>query len=315
MSEINNSSTILNMVTSLQQERMELVKRVEELRTQNEGLKISMSVSSVGGDQTGLIESLKEQIGVLKKENEELKESGETAVSENKEIYEKQISQKQEKIEELLDTIKGLETRVTEIQTECNKYKEQKSVPDPHIEELERLAYTDIKTGTLNNNALNQRLASLDLKHSVFAIFSISGTKHINDEFGKKAGDQFIKKVADQLLLGFGQNVYRIMGDQFVIVLDESEKSYNDTYSILTETQQALAKIEVRTTFGVARGSEHASVRLMTEAVENQLKAFKGTKVTEDVKQWSEAPKQVVKEEKKPANEVSEDELIAGFLG
>lgn len=314
MSETNNSSTILNIVTGLQQERMELVKRVEELRAENECLKITMSTSSTEKDQTDFIETLKSQITSLKEENESLKKNKTTITNEDRAGYERLISQKEERIEDLLKTVTDLKSEMETIQKEYNEHEAQKSLSDSRINELEKLAYTDLKTGALNNNALNKRLSSLDLKRSIFAIFSICGTKHINEKFGKNAGDQFIKKVADQLLSKFNQNVYRIMGDQFVIVFDESEKSYSDAYALLTESQQHLAKIDIKTTFGIARGSEYTSIKLMTDAVEKQLEEFRGTKVTEEVNRWSEVPKPVVKEEKKTLNEISEDELIVGFL-
>jgi len=91
-----------------------------------------------------------------------------------------------------------------------------------HQEELEDNLIHDLGSGCKNRNALNWVYeGSFDKTQSFTVIMcDLNGLKKENDINGHDAGDRFIKECAQSLIEVFGkENVYRIGGDEFIIVL------------------------------------------------------------------------------------------------
>jgi diguanylate cyclase (GGDEF)-like protein/PAS domain S-box-containing protein len=93
--------------------------------------------------------------------------------------------------------------------------------------ELERRAMQDPLTDLPNRRALNERLqASVQLARSMgpgaVLFCDLDGFKAVNDAYGHAAGDQVLLAVADRLrrLVRGTDAVYRIGGDEFVVVAD-----------------------------------------------------------------------------------------------
>lgn len=89
------------------------------------------------------------------------------------------------------------------------------------MEKLTALSYTDALTGTGNrhdyyrviNGFSNNPPASLGI-----IFLDINGLKIVNDTYGHKQGDYLIKHLAKALLSIFMEYVYRIGGDEFVVL-------------------------------------------------------------------------------------------------
>lgn len=96
-----------------------------------------------------------------------------------------------------------------------------KRVADMTREELEREALTDPMTVIPNRRAYDE--AEEDGPAILYAVFDIEGTKWFNDEFGHLAGDALIQAAAHVLALYFGDQVYRIGGDEFVVRFETAE--------------------------------------------------------------------------------------------
>lgn len=183
------------------------------------------------------------------------------------------------------------------------------------IEKLRRLAYTDVKTGVNNNNALNERLAKVDSRRIIFAITGICGMKHINDLYGKKAGDACIKNVAEKLSSKFGlEHVYRIIGDQFAMLFENNEVTYADVFGMISDIQKVLKEEDINITFGVADGVEYRTLGGVIEDVERQMKKFKDTEVNEGTRQWVQPKVETKEPEKVKVEPVSEEDLLAKAL-
>ena len=96
---------------------------------------------------------------------------------------------------------------------------------------LEEMSKTDMLTGVLNRNAMNQRMSELrDRRDSVrsigLIIADVNGLKAVNDTLGHLAGDEIIKKTAIRIRLVFeGREIYRAGGDEFVILVTDVNKS------------------------------------------------------------------------------------------
>lgn len=93
------------------------------------------------------------------------------------------------------------------------------------IQQMLKIAYTDVMTGTLNRNAYERRLNNLrkesaDLRDITVIAVDINDLKKLNDTYGHQAGDEALKTVAEFLLTSIGESaeVYRIGGDEFVCI-------------------------------------------------------------------------------------------------
>ncbi len=87
--------------------------------------------------------------------------------------------------------------------------------------ELNRLSYYDTLTEVKNRHSYRSALMAIenvDIYSLGVAYIDIKGLSSINDLYGTDFGDYVIKKVASHLLNEFSDDVYRVGGDEFVII-------------------------------------------------------------------------------------------------
>ncbi len=89
------------------------------------------------------------------------------------------------------------------------------------MSQLEQLSYEDALTGLHNRNRYFARLN--ELRHmsmsSLGVIFlDVNGLKQVNDLYGHSVGDEIIKRAASHLKSLFPDDIYRIGGDEFVVL-------------------------------------------------------------------------------------------------
>jgi len=95
------------------------------------------------------------------------------------------------------------------------------------IDSLEKSSAYDSLTGVLNRKSYEEALVKLDDKEYyplVLLFGDINGLKLINDTFGHQAGDKLLSKTAKiiQSKLVDEENIYRIGGDEFAIIMPKS---------------------------------------------------------------------------------------------
>lgn len=93
-----------------------------------------------------------------------------------------------------------------------------------HHQELHYLSYRDMLTGLYNRNKYIRIVESYSDKKvcDVGACYiDLNGLKKMNDQFGHEAGDRLIKSAANLMSELFEDHVYRVGGDEFVIVVKE----------------------------------------------------------------------------------------------
>jgi diguanylate cyclase (GGDEF)-like protein len=86
---------------------------------------------------------------------------------------------------------------------------------------LHRLSFEDTLTGVYNRNRFNHLIddmAGRSVENTGVAFFDVNGLKRINDTLGHHEGDRLIKDTAEGICESFGESVYRIGGDEFVVV-------------------------------------------------------------------------------------------------
>ena len=105
------------------------------------------------------------------------------------------------------------------------------------INYINNLAYSDKLTGIKNSTAYLQEVAYLknDIaqKKADFAVFVIdaNGLKFVNDNYGHELGNELIIKVTQMIEEVFGaDNVYRIGGDEFAVLLPDATEELCKNY-------------------------------------------------------------------------------------
>ncbi len=110
-----------------------------------------------------------------------------------------------------------------------------------YIEKMNRLAYLDSLTGVENKTAYDQAVVKLQdaIKHGkaafAVAVLDLNDLKKTNDTLGHYYGDMLISNAARLIQKAFvGCPVYRIGGDEFVVILDginyKNRKSLYDNF-------------------------------------------------------------------------------------
>lgn len=97
------------------------------------------------------------------------------------------------------------------------------------IEQLQAMGRTDVLTGVLNRNAMNERISGLcadpsGLPEHMGVVFAdMNGLKFTNDHFGHAAGDQLLKNAAIILKSAFaGAEIFRAGGDEFLVLIQDT---------------------------------------------------------------------------------------------
>lgn len=100
-----------------------------------------------------------------------------------------------------------------------------------------RSQYTDVLTGLPNR--VKMRLDRNNSKLPAVALLNIDGFSIINTFYGMEAGDYLLKAVAAKIkeMLPKGMNIYRISGDEFGILSEDTKDflSFNDTIHEIME--------------------------------------------------------------------------------
>ena len=97
---------------------------------------------------------------------------------------------------------------------------------------MERLSYEDSLTGAWNRRFLEvqfrrvmRRMLERASDKVYFGLIDVDDFKLINDSYGHHIGDQVLRRIADtfQRTLGESSYVFRIGGDEFVVVFESSD--------------------------------------------------------------------------------------------
>ena len=81
------------------------------------------------------------------------------------------------------------------------------------------------------------------------AYIDLNGLKQINDNLGHEAGDRLICNAAKGILKTFPEDSYRIGGDEFVIIVPETEEA--DFKDRIDQVEKDLAEANVSFSMGL----------------------------------------------------------------
>ncbi len=149
----------------------------------------------------------------------------------------------------------------------CREFAQAVAHGDNHInncyqflmDKFVSLSTKDVLTDVYNRYSYFERLQSLEKRHPdlVGILFAdINKLKETNDLYGHDAGDELIKKSANILRSIFENNIYRIGGDEFVIIEEiSSEDEFENKVVQLKEVLDNEKSVFISHGFAFSRTS------------------------------------------------------------
>ncbi|MGF1692249.1 GGDEF domain-containing protein [Photobacterium kagoshimensis] len=124
-------------------------------------------------------------------------------------------------------------------------------------EELSKHAFQDSLTQLENRRALFRRFdtIAIQLQRGVLAYIDIDNFKKVNDRFGHKRGDELLIEIAVMLRTTSpeGSNIYRIGGDEFVVLLptDNNEATHQWVELLYQSTKMMRQNFDIDLSIGI----------------------------------------------------------------
>lgn len=181
------------------------------------------------------------------------------------------------------------------------------------------IAIHDELTDMLNSRAYTEDLKKMPLTCAV-VFFDVNNLKYVNDTFSHEDGNVLLKTIANCIQNEFGkENSYRIGGDEFVVLLEKTNKNTSDfiqnkssnIHNYLNQVmKQTKNKIPYAVSIGYAIGDNQHSIEDIIRAADafmyRNKKAYKDSHPEYNIRQNK---KQVINmEEEKPKEH---DELLS----
>ncbi|MDA7746931.1 diguanylate cyclase [Psychromonas sp.] len=142
---------------------------------------------------------------------------------------------------------------------------------------LKNIAHIDSLTGLMNrfsfDHDFNNRFdnAKRHERNFIILLADLDGFKDVNDSFGHAAGDHALKIIGSRLRTSFtyGHSVYRIGGDEFVILIDENIDQ-TELISLIVQLRRLISKPifyeEELLPFGVSVGAVNSKNQIDSNA-------------------------------------------------
>ncbi|MBU3875325.1 diguanylate cyclase [Faecalicatena sp. AGMB00832] len=144
-------------------------------------------------------------------------------------------------------------------------------------QKLNIIANYDTLTGTKNRNSYHTAIDTFDGQsyHSFGCIYTdVNGLHEINNRLGHQAGDLMLETVADKLVEAFQKGeVYRIGGDEFVVLCQDMEKQ--DVYDYINQVRQDLMLKGYEISIGVEWRDKEIDIKSMVTLAEKAMQRDK----------------------------------------
>lgn len=155
-----------------------------------------------------------------------------------------------------------------------------------YYEELSNIAQRDPLTGLYNRVKLDKVLNSWKGQSNEFitvALIDLNDFKIINDTQGHKAGDHLLRNASQYMTscLNFGDMLFRLGGDEFLILAESSKDSFKSVEESLGQKMNAASqaiKHQSGFAFGLCSGKRGDIDRLIAEADKNMYAQKASTK-------------------------------------
>ena len=221
-------------------------------------------------------------------------------IAKEKPVKEKPVKEKAEKPVKEKPTINITIPNIT-----FNKPKKEKPVEKNNTDtdiDWKLKATTDSLTRLKNMTAYEEDCKTFPLT-GTFIFADANNLKYVNDIYGHAAGDTLLLKISEVLKKVFGNEVYRIGGDEFAILTTDNKNSVEKKITVIEKTLEKYTKLDKEgvvysCAIGVAYGDG-------TKTIE-ELKALADEAMYENKEDYkNKHPELNIRKE--PANTKSED--------
>lgn len=139
-------------------------------------------------------------------------------------------------------------------------------------EELTRLSYIDMLTSLYNRNKFMEKIAELNKDLPIqlgIAYIDLNGLKQINDLNSHEAGDEYLRLAGKTITEVFSDCVYRVGGDEFVILSPHIEKGiFEEKIAVL---QNAFEAAQISGSIGICWERKCQDIDMMLKLAEQQM--------------------------------------------
>ena len=193
--------------------------------------------------------TLKDAIGGIKKpalsnplkEMEIPEKPKKEKITKEKPVKEKSVKEKAEKPVKEKPTINITIPNIT-----FNKPKKEKPVEKDNTDtdiDWKTKATTDSLTRLKNMTAYEEDCKTFPLT-GTFIFADANNLKYMNDTYGHAAGDTLLLKISEVLKKVFGNEVYRIGGDEFAILTTDNKNSVEKKIAVIEKTLEKYTKLD-----------------------------------------------------------------------
>lgn len=177
---------------------------------------IICAIGVATGIAMGILVSLRirSKFKMLSKEFNNLENDVRTLLNEISEPTDKKVEDEPENKD--TDQVVELREQIQKTQDEIKEY----------IEYMKKQVYVDTLAHVNNRAAYVEKIKDISLDYPfAVMIFDINGLKYTNDHFGHELGDESIIAIANVLKnIFFEKDIYRIGGDEFIVLLTNVDK-------------------------------------------------------------------------------------------
>lgn len=162
-------------------------------------------------------------------------------IAKEKPVKEKPVKEKAEKPVKEKPTINITIPNIT-----FNKPKKEKPVEKNNTDtdiDWKLKATTDSLTRLKNMTAYEEDCKTFPLT-GTFIFADANNLKYMNDTYGHAAGDTLLLKISEVLKKVFGNEVYRIGGDEFAILTTDNKNSVEKKITVIEKTLEKYTKLD-----------------------------------------------------------------------
>lgn len=150
----------------------------------------------------------------------------------------------------------------------------QKKLIARQTEKLKQMSYEDALTGLYNRNKLNQIMREEQnggnlMRRLGIVCLDLNGLKKENDQRGHSAGDMLICRTAEQLRQVFPGKVYRIGGDEFLVLDDSREEE--EFHTAVQELRQKMKEHGISCSMGVSFRGKNCGVKEQFDEADQRM--------------------------------------------
>lgn len=140
------------------------------------------------------------------------------------------------------------------------------------MEQLERLSYEDTLTKLNNRNRYNEVRNALKKRppEKLGIIYmDLNGLKKANDTLGHDYGDKLIKNTAKIFKKVFGEDTYRIGGDEFVAILVDAEEA--ELAEKTEKLREKMAEADIEISIGSSWRDENVHIKEQLQEADSRM--------------------------------------------